>query len=79
MISGGWSELVMWQRIADLSRAAERERLARLVTSKRRSGEARRTRSAQWDGWAVRIRAALTRLLQGPPSGPELLTRGDES
>jgi hypothetical protein len=79
MIAGGSSELVMWQRRAELSRDAERDRCARLVISGR-GGKARRTRSARWDGWAGRIRAVLGRLLQGPSSGrPELLTRGDES
>lgn len=78
MNPGGLAELVLFERIAQLSREAERERLARLVRSERR-GNGRGTGSAQWGGWAGRIRAARSRLLHRPASGgPEFLAEQGE-
>ena len=72
----GLAELVLFDGIAQLSREAERERLARLVRTGRGGNRAQPTRSARWGGWAGRIRAARTQLLHSPPSGrPELHTR----
>jgi hypothetical protein len=73
----GLADLVVFERIAQLSREAERERLARLVRSKRRGSKAR---SARWRGWVQRIRAVLTgRSLRSPLRAPELSGRGDRT
>jgi hypothetical protein len=76
----GFADLVVFERIAQLSREAERERLARFVRSERRGSKARRIGSARWPGWVQRIRAVLTRpSLRSRLRAPELSGRGDRS
>ena len=76
VIPGGWCNRALWQGIAQLSREAERGRLARLVRSERRGSNAKRTRSGRSDGWVRRLRAALARLKHRPETSnasmPEL-------
>jgi hypothetical protein len=80
MIPGGWTELAVWRGMAQLSRAAERERLARLVRSERRVSEARRAGSVPWHRWVGQTAAVRIRLRHRPPSGClQSLTRGDRS
>jgi hypothetical protein len=81
MIPGWWTELAAGERMADLRREAERQRLAHLVGSGRRGSTARRVGSVRWHGWVGRIRAARIRLRRRPPwRGPAFLTqRGDRS
>jgi hypothetical protein len=76
----GFADLVVFERIAQLSREAERERLARLVRSECCGSQARRIGSARWRGWVQRIRTLRTRsLLWSPLRAPELPGRGDRS
>jgi hypothetical protein len=77
----GFNDLVVFERITQLSREAERERLARLVRSERRGSKAaRRIGSARWRGWVQRVRTVPTRpSLRSPLRVPELPGRGDRS
>jgi hypothetical protein len=71
-------ELVVFERIAQLSREAERERLARLVRSELRGSKGRRIGPARWRGWVQRVRTVPTRpSLRSPLRAPELPGRGD--
>jgi len=73
-------DLVVLERIAQLSREAEHERLARLVRSKRGGSKAQRIGAARWRGWVQRIRAVLARpSLCSPLRAPELSGQGDWS
>ena len=78
MMPGDWSEVVVRERMAELRREAQRERLALLVRS-RRGGSAARRRSARWDRWAAWFRTARARLPSRLPSpGHETLAeQGD--
>ena len=77
---GDWSEIVVRERIAELHRQADRERLARLIRSGRRS-TARRTRSARWERWAAWFRTRRARLPRRPPSRRQetLAEQGDQA
>lgn len=76
MIPGGWTELAVSQRLAELRHEADHQLL---LKSGRRGGRARRLESIHGQGGAVRIRAARVRLQHRPP-GPAFLTqRGDRA
>jgi hypothetical protein len=79
MIPGGWAELATWQRIAQLSREGEHERVSHIVRSKRRGGSARRARTLMWRDMAGFI-ASRMRLPRGSPRGGlEFPMRGERS
>jgi hypothetical protein len=73
MIPGWWTEHAVSERLAELRREAEHQRLVRWG---RRGGKARRLGSVHWNGWVARIRATRIRLqYRSPWPGSESLTQ----
>jgi hypothetical protein len=78
MTTGIWVESTVSERIANLHREAEHERLIRSV---RHGGQARHGGWVGWHGWVGRIRGASIQLQRRSSwPGPQYLTqRGDRS
>jgi hypothetical protein len=79
MIPGEGAELAVRERMTELRRDAERERVSRLVRSKRRGGRARRVNTLIWRDMASFIAPRMRLRRRSASGGLESLTRGERS